>query len=186
MSFVHLHVHTVYSLLDGFSKIKPLLKRAVELEMPAMAITDHGVMYGVIEFFKEAKSAGIKPIIGMEAYVAARGMGDMDSRLDKSSHHLILLAENMTGYKNLLKLASAAQLEGFYYKPRIDHQYLASHSEGIIATTACLAGEVPSALLEGDQEKAIQLLDWYFDLFGRDRFFLELQRHPLPELDKVN
>lgn len=186
MSFVHLHVHTIYSLLDGFCKIKPLLKRAAELEMPAMAITDHGVMYGVIEFYKEAKNAGIKPIIGMETYVAPRSMTDMDVRLDKSAYHLVLLAENMTGYKNLLKIASAAQLEGFYYKPRIDHAYLADHSEGLIATSACLAGEIPSALVAGDEEKATQLMDFYFDVFGRDRFFLELQRHPLPDLERIN
>ena len=134
MSFAHLHVHTEYSLLDGFSNIKKLVKRVKDLDMPAVAITDHGTMFGVIDFYNAATEAGVKPIIGMEAYMAARGMGDRDSKLDRSSYHLLLLAENMTGYKNLLKIASAAQLEGFYYYPRIDHDFLAAHSEGLICT----------------------------------------------------
>ena len=117
MSFVHLHVHTVYSLLDGFSNVKKLVKRAKEMDMPALAITDHGTMFGVIEFFNAATEAGIKPIIGMESYMAARGMKDRDSKLDKKSSHLLLLAENETGYRNLLQIASAAQLDGFYYYP---------------------------------------------------------------------
>jgi DNA polymerase-3 subunit alpha len=119
MSFVHLHVHTEYSLLDGFSNIKKLVKRAVELEMPALAITDHGTMFGVIDFYNAATKAGVKPIIGVEAYMAARTMKDRDSQLDRKASHLLLLAENQTGYKNLLKISSAAQLEGFYYYPRI-------------------------------------------------------------------
>ena len=131
MSFAHLHVHTEYSLLDGFSNIKKLIKRVKEMEMPAVAITDHGTMFGVIDFYKAAKAEDIKPIIGLEAYMAARSMKDKDSKLDRSSSHLLLLAENETGYKNLLKIASAAQLEGFYYYPRIDREFLAAHSEGI-------------------------------------------------------
>ena len=130
MSFAHLHVHTEYSMLDGFSNIKKLVKRVKEMNMPAVAITDHGTMFGVIDFYKAAKAAEVKPIIGLEAYMAARGMTDRDSKLDKKSYHLLLLAENETGYKNLLQIASAAQLEGFYYYPRIDRDFLAAHSEG--------------------------------------------------------
>jgi len=123
MSFVHLHVHSEYSLLDGFSNLKKLAKRTRELEMPAIALTDHGTMFGVIDFFKIAKAEGIKPIIGLETYVSPRRMTDMDSKLDKSAFHLLLLAENQVGYQNLLQIASAAQLEGFYYKPRVDMNF---------------------------------------------------------------
>ncbi len=143
MSFVHLHVHTEYSLLDGFSNIKKLVQRAKEMEMPALALTDHGTMFGVIDFYNAATKAGIKPIIGVEGYMAARGMTQKDSQLDKRSSHLLLLAENETGYKNLLQIASAAQLEGFYYFPRIDHDFLAAHSEGLICTSGCMSAEVP-------------------------------------------
>ena len=142
MSFAHLHVHTEYSLLDGFSKIPHLVKRAKEMEMPAMAITDHGALYGVIDFYNESKAQGIKPIIGMEGYLSARGMGDKVVEFDRQSSHLLLLAENQTGYQNLLKIASAAQLDGFYYKPRIDNDFLAAHSEGLIATSGCLGAEI--------------------------------------------
>ncbi len=127
-SFVHLHLHTQYSLLDGFCKVPELITRAREMGMPAIAITDHGTMFGVIEFFQKATKAGIKPIIGLEGYLAARGMNDRDARLDRTSSHLLLLAENMTGYQNLLQIASASQLEGFYYYPRIDKDFLAAHS----------------------------------------------------------
>ena len=143
MSFAHLHVHTEYSLLDGFSNIKKLIKRVKELEMPAVGITDHGTMFGVIDFYKAATAEGIKPIIGVEAYLSARTMQDRDSKLDRSSSHLLLLAENETGYKNLLKISSAAQLDGFYYYPRIDHDFLAAHSEGIICTSGCMSAEIP-------------------------------------------
>ncbi len=186
MSFVHLHVHTEYSLLDGFSKVKKLVKRAKEMNMPAVAITDHGTMFGVIEFFNAAKAAGVKPLIGLEAYMAPRGMGDRDSRLDKHSSHLLLLAENQAGYQNLLKIASAAQLNGFYYNPRIDHDFLASHAEGLIATSGCLAAEIPRALRDGDLESAYKKIDWYYEIFGKDNFFLELQEHNIPELQTVN
>ncbi|NTU75499.1 MAG: PHP domain-containing protein, partial [Anaerolineaceae bacterium] len=148
MSFVHLHVHTQYSLLDGFSNIKKLVTRVKEMGMPAVAITDHGTMFGVIEFFNAARSAGVKPIIGLETYMAARRMTDRDAQQDKHSYHMLLLAENQTGYQNLLKIASAAQLEGFYYNPRIDHEFLAAHSEGLIATSGCLSGEIPRIILE--------------------------------------
>ncbi|MDX1436759.1 MAG: DNA polymerase III subunit alpha, partial [Anaerolineales bacterium] len=186
MSFVHLHVHTEYSLLDGFSNIKHLVTRAREMEMPALAITDHGNMYGAIRFYNAATKAGIKPIIGMEAYMAPRRMGDRDPKLDKRAFHLLLLAENETGYQNLLKIASAAQLEGFYYSPRIDHEFLASHSEGLICTSGCLSAEVPRLLLKNQIEAAQKKLDWYYEVFGPDRFFLELQNHEIQELPGVN
>lgn len=186
MSFVHLHVHSEYSLLDGFSNIKKLIQRAQEMNMPAIGLTDHGTMFGVIDFYNAAKKAGIKPIIGVEAYLAPRGMGSRDSQLDKKSTHLLLLAENQTGYQNLLRLASRAQLEGFYYYPRIDHDLLAAHSEGLICTTGCMSAEVPRLISDGNLEAARKQLDWYFDVFGKDRFFLELQEHDIPELDRIN
>lgn len=154
--------------------------------MPALAITDHGTMYGVVDFYHAAKKAGVKPIIGVEGYLAPRGMEDRDPRKDKRTSHLLLLAENQTGYKNLLKIASAAQLQGFYYRPRIDHEYLAEHSEGLIATSGCMAAEIPRAINQGQMEQAQEKLDWYYDVFGPDHFFLELQQHDIPELDKIN
>ncbi len=154
--------------------------------MPAIALTDHGTMFGVVEFFNTAQAAGIKPIIGLEAYLAARHMSDHDARLDKTSDHMLLLAENDTGYKNLLQIASAAQLEGFYYLPRIDHEFLAEHSSGLIATSGCLSAEVPRALREQGIEAAQKKLDWYFEVFGPDNFFLELQKHNIRELDDLN
>ncbi|NMB60632.1 MAG: DNA polymerase III subunit alpha [Chloroflexi bacterium] len=186
MSFVHLHVHSEYSLLDGFANIKKLVERTKELEMPAIALTDHGTMHGIIEFYNAASKAGVKPILGMEAYMAARKMTDRESTLDRSSTHLLLLAENMTGYRNLLKLASAAQLEGFYYYPRIDRDLLAQHSEGLIATTGCLASDISHTILEQGEEAARKKLDWYYDVFGRDNFFMELQEHNIPELETLN
>jgi DNA polymerase-3 subunit alpha len=186
MSFVHLHTHTEYSLLDGFSNIKKLVQRAAELEMPALAITDHGTMFGSIDFYNAATAAGIKPIIGLEAYMAARKMTDKDSRLDRKSSHLLLLAENQTGYQNLLKIASAAQLDGFYYYPRVDHDFLATHSEGLICTSGCMAAEIPRLINQGDLEGARKKLDWYYDVFGPNNFFLELQEHEIPELAQIN
>ncbi|MEN6411046.1 MAG: DNA polymerase III subunit alpha, partial [Anaerolineaceae bacterium] len=186
MSFAHLHVHTSYSLLDGFSDIKKLVKRVKEMGMPAVAITDHGTMFGVVEFFKAATEAGVKPIIGLEAYLSARGMTDRDSKLDKHSSHLLLLAENMVGYKNLLKIASAAQLDGFYYYPRIDHEFLAQHSEGLIATSGCMAAEVPRTIMREGADAARAKLDWYYNVFGKDNFFLELQEHNIKELPEIN
>jgi DNA polymerase-3 subunit alpha len=186
MSFAHLHVHTEYSLLDGFSNIKKLVKRVQELDMPAVAITDHGTMFGVIDFFNAAKEAGVKPIIGMEAYMAARGMQDRDSKLDRTSSHLLLLAENEAGYKNLLKIASAAQLEGFYYYPRIDHDFLAAHSEGLICTSGCMSAEIPRALLDDNPTEAVRRMNWYYDIFGPERFFVELQHHNIKEITELN
>lgn len=186
MTFSHLHVHTEYSILDGFSNIDALVQRAKELGMPGLAITDHGTMFGVADFYQAAKNAGIKPIIGVEAYMAARRMTDRDSKKDKRSSHLLLLAENQAGYKNLLKIASAAQMEGFYYFPRIDHEYLAAHSEGIIATSGCMAAEIPRAIQQGQLDQAREKLDWYYEVFGPDNFFLELQQHDIPELETIN
>jgi DNA polymerase-3 subunit alpha len=185
-SFVHLHVHTEYSLLDGFSQIPKLVDRAKEMEMPALAITDHGALYGVIDFFNTAREKGVKPLIGIETYLAARTMQHRDPEEDKKSFHMLLLAENATGYQNLLKIASAAQLEGFYYFPRIDREFLAAHSEGLIATSGCLSAEVPRAILKENMAEAKAKLDWYYEVFGPDRFFLELQHHEIPELQKVN
>jgi len=186
MSFVHLHVHSEYSLLDGLSRIPTLVKRAKNLGMPALALTDHGVLFGAIKFYEEAKKAGIKPIIGMEAYLSKRGMQDRDPKLDSRTYHLLLLAENDIGYKNLLKIATASQLEGFYYRPRIDHEFLEAHNEGLITTTGCMSGEIPRALQRGSDSEAIKLLDWYYEVFGPDRFFMELQDHDIPELKDVN
>jgi DNA polymerase III subunit alpha len=186
MSFVHLHVHSEYSLLDGFSNIKKLVKRAVEMNMPAVALTDHGTMFGVIDFYNAATAAGIKPIIGVEAYLAARGMRDRDSQYDKKSTHILLLAENETGYRNLLKIASAAQLDGFYYYPRIDHDFLAQHSEGLICTSGCMSAEVPRLIQQENLVQAQKNLDWYYETFGPERFFLELQQHDIPELTNIN
>lgn len=186
MSFVHLHVHSEYSLLDGFCNIKKLVKRAKEMHMPALALTDHGTMFGVIDFYNAATKAGIKPIIGVEAYLASRGMQERDAQLDKKSTHLLLLAENQTGYQNLLKIASAAQLQGFYYFPRIDHDFLAQHAEGLICTSGCMSAEIPRLIRAGNLEKARRQLDWYYQVFGPDHFFLELQEHNIPELEQIN
>lgn len=186
MSFVHLHVHSEYSLLDGLSHIPQLINRTKSLDMPAVALTDHGTMFGAIEFYRTAKAAGVKPIVGMEAYLAPRRMTDRDPQKDSRAYHLLLLAENDVGYQNLLQIASAAQLEGFYYKPRVDRDFLAAHSEGLICTSGCLSADVPRALQRGDVEAATKRLDWYYQVFGQDRFFIELQSHGIPELDEVN
>lgn len=186
MSFAHLHVHTDYSLLDGFSNIKKLTQRVKEMNMPAVAITDHGTMFGVIEFYNAAIANGIKPIIGLEAYMAARTMKDRDAKLDRNSSHLLLLAENETGYRNLLQIASAAQLDGMYYYPRIDHDFLAAHAEGLIATSGCMAAEIPDAILNENPEEAVKRINWYYDVFGPERFFFELQQHDIPEILELN
>jgi len=186
MSFAHLHVHTEYSILDGFSNINSLVQRAKDLDMPAIAITDHGTMFGAVDFYHAAKKVGVKPIIGVEGYMAARGMSDRDPQFDKRSSHLLLLAENQAGYKNLLKIASASQMEGFYYFPRVDHDFLAAHSEGIIATSGCMAAEIPRAINQGRLDDAKAKMDWYYEVFGQENFFLELQSHDIPELEKIN
>ena len=184
--FIHLHVHTEYSLLDGFSRLNKLINRAKELNMQAIAITDHGCMFGAIDFYKKAKAAGIKPVIGCEVYTAARGLRDKDPNYDKRYGHLVLLAENMTGYKNLIKLVSTSYVEGFYYKPRVDIEALREHSEGIIALSACLAGDVSNNILNRNYEKAKEFALLYRDIFGENNFYLELQDHHLPEQKEVN
>ncbi len=186
MSFAHLHVHTEYSLLDGLSNIEKLVATAKAMEMPAVAITDHGTMFGVKKFYDAAKAVDIKPIIGIEAYMSARGMADRDSKLDKKSSHLLLLAKNATGYQNLLKIASAAQTEGFYYYPRIDHDFLAAHAEGLICTSGCMSAEIPRALLREDPTEAVRRMDWYYDVFGEENFYIELQQHNIVELTELN
>ena len=186
MSFVHLHVHSSYSILDGFGKPADLVARAKELGMPALALTDHGTMFGTLEFYNAAINAGIKPIIGLEAYLAPRRMQDKDGQQDRHSSHLILLARNQTGYQNLLKLASISQLEGFYYHPRIDKPTLAEHSEGLIVSSACMSGEISRALLDNDQDRASRTVAWYREVFGADNYYLELQDHNIPELNRLN
>ncbi|WP_018132013.1 DNA polymerase III subunit alpha [Effusibacillus pohliae] len=184
-SFVHLHVHSEYSLLDGACRIDALLDRVQELGMTAVALTDHGVMHGAVEFYKKAKARGLHPIIGCEVYVAKGSMREKGGRQDRPNH-LILLAENETGYRNLLKIVSAAQLEGFYYKPRTDKEFLRAHSEGLIALSSCHSGEVAARVLQGDLAGARQAAAEYKQIFGPDRFYIELQDHGLPDEKLVN
>ena len=183
--FVHLHVHTEYSLLDGSTRIGDLLDRTRELGMDAIAITDHGAMFGVVDFYKKAKARGIKPILGSEVYVAINKYTEREQK-DKNQYHLVLLAANNTGYRNLMKIVSEGYINGFYYKPRVDHDVLKKHSEGIIALSACLAGEVQHHLLNGNYEKAKEIALKYNNIFGQDNFFLELQDHGLREQKEVN
>ena len=185
--FVHLHVHSHYSLLDGLGKVPELVSRTKELGMPALALTDHGVMYGAIEFFNECQKAGIKPIIGQEAYIAPRKMSDKSAGIDTKPYHLILLAKNLEGYKNLIKITSAAHLEGYYYKPRVDRDFLSRHSKGLIATTACLASETSQLILNKQLADAKKTIGEYREIFGKDHYYLELQHHPsIPEQQVVN
>jgi DNA polymerase III subunit alpha len=185
-NFVHLHCHSEFSLLDGAARISRLVSRAAELNMPALAITDHGTMFGVIDFYRTAKKAGIKPILGCEVYVSLRSRFQKEARRDDGNYHLVLLAENNTGYRNLMRLVSAGYLEGFYYKPRIDRELLEECSEGLIAMSACLAGEIPSMILSGQPEKAYETARYYNKLFGQDNFYLELHDHGIPEQKTVN
>ena len=186
--FVHLHLHTEYSLLDGACRLDRLVEKARALKFPALAITDHGAMYGVIDFYKAAREAGIKPIIGCEVYVAP------GSRFEKKTptggrdvyHHLVLLARDYTGYKNLIKLVTAAHLEGFYYKPRIDKELLAAHKEGLIALSGCLASEIPDWILKDQLDRACEAVDWFKQTLGAEHFYLELQNHGMPEEARVN
>ncbi len=178
--YVHLHNHTHHSLLDGLTKIPDLVARVKDMGMTACAITDHGTMSGTIEFYKAAKAAGIKPIIGMEAYVAARGRADRDPQKDKARYHLILLAMNNTGYRNLMKLSTLANLEGMYYKPRIDHELLEQYNEGLIALSACASGELGEQLRLDNYTEAKRIASWYKSIFG-DRYYLELQDHGHPD-----
>ncbi|MGE5403693.1 MAG: DNA polymerase III subunit alpha [Candidatus Saccharibacteria bacterium] len=186
MSFVHLHTHTEYSLLDGAARVKNLVRKAAAENMPAAAITDHGVLYAAIDFYNEAKKHGIKPIIGFEAYVARRHRLDRVPRLDDSQYHLVLLAANMEGYRNLIQLCSRGFLEGFYYKPRIDRELLEKYNKGIIGLSACLAGEIPDLIMAGKIAEAEQTAGYFKELFGPGNFFLELQDHGIPEQRVVN
>lgn len=179
--FVHLHNHSEYSLLDGACRIKGLVSRAVELEMPAVAITDHGVLYGVIDFYREAKQQGIKPIIGCEVYVAPRSRLDKEARVDDSQYHLVLLCKNQTGYKNLVELVSRAYIEGFYYKPRVDKELLQRYHEGLIAMSACIAGEIPQLIINGQLDQAQQTACEYQGIFGPGNFYLEVQDHGIAD-----
>lgn len=187
MSFTHLHVHTEYSLLDGSNKIKEYVARVKELGMNSAAITDHGVMYGVIDFYREARAAGINPVLGCEVYVAPGSRFDREAgSSDDRYYHLVLLAENNTGYSNLTKIVSKGFTEGFYYKPRVDLEVLETYHEGIIALSACLAGEVQKYLVRGMYEEAVRAAKRYESIFGKDNFFLELQDHGIPEQKAVN
>ncbi len=177
MKFTHLHCHTHYSLLDGLSKIDPLIERANELGMDSLAITDHGVMYGAIEFYTQCKEAGIKPIIGVEAYIAPRTMHDREGKIDSDYHHLILLAKNYEGYKNLMLLTTLAHTEGFYYKPRIDLQILKKYSQGLICLSGCQRGEIARALMNKSETESQEVLQKYLDIFGKENLFLEIQRN---------
>ena len=183
--FVHLHLHTEYSLLDGSGKIKKLMSQAKDLGMKSIAITDHGVMYGLVDFFKAAEENGIKAILGCEVYVVAKSRHIKQPDKENATHHLVLLVKNETGYENLMKIVSVASIEGFYYKPRIDHDYLREHSEGLIALSACLGGEVQSYLLKENYEKAKDVALLYKDIF-KDGFYIELQNHGMEEQQKVN
>jgi len=184
-NFVHLHLHTEYSLLDGACRIDKVLQYAKDMGQPAMAITDHGVMYGVIDFYKRAKAVGIKPIIGCEVYVAPRTMADKVHRIDSSPYHLVLLCKNMTGYQNLISLVSHGCIEGFYSKPRVDLELLSKKSEGLIALSACLSGHLPRLLMAGDYEGAKASAKRYIDIFGRENFYIEVQNHGIDEQQRI-
>ena len=184
--FSHLHTHSHYSLLDGLAKIDDLVSRAKELGMESLALTDHGNLYGAIEFYKKAKAAGIKPILGLEAYIAPGNCRDKNSQLSDKYYHLILLCKNNIGWKNLIKLVTAAHLEGFYYKPRMDKNLLRQHSDGLIALSGCLSGEIARLLLKQKFEEARTTALEYQEIFGKGNFFLEIGHHPaIKETEKI-
>lgn len=184
MAFTHLHLHTEYSLLDGACRLSRLAKAAKEKGMTALAITDHGVMYGAVDFYKECKKQGIKPIIGCEVYVAPQSRFDKTSSYGKY-YHMVLLCKNHTGYQNLIKLVSKGFTEGFYTKPRIDDELLAEYHEGLVCLSACLAGEIPQKLLDGDYAGAKSKAEFYRDIFGSENFFIELQDHGIEEQKRI-
>src|SRR3989344_9047072 len=178
MRFIHLHTHSHYSLLDGLSKIKDMVKLAKDDGMPALALTDHGAMYGGVEFYMACKKSGIKPIIGVEAYVANRSRLQKETNVDNKRYHLTLLAKNNTGYQNLIKLTTAAHLEGYYYKPRVDKDLLRECADGLIALSGCPAGELGRAIKSGNMEKAEAVIKEYQSIFGPDNYYLEIMHHP--------
>ena len=186
MSFVHLHVHSEYSLLDGACRISSMMDRVKELGQTAIALTDHGVMYGCIDFYKAAKAAGIKPIIGCEVYVARRGMEDRIHGIDNKRYHLVLLCKDRKGYENLCLLVSEAHIRGFYGKPRVDLELLEKHHEGLIALSACLAGGVSQRLMDEDYEGARDYALRMSEIFGSDNFYLEMQDHGIDKQRFVN
>ncbi len=182
--FIHLHTHSHYSLLDGLSKIEKMVEIAKDAGMPAMALTDHGNMYGAIEFYKECKKAGIKPILGCEVYVAERRMEDKEPGIDNKRYHLILLAKNLQGYKNLMRIVTEANLKGYYYKPRVDMELLREFHEGIIALSGCMGGKLSRAVLSGNEENVEELIREHIDVFGKENYFIEIQSHPHIERDR--
>src|SRR5262245_16924999 len=186
-SFAHLHLHSQYSILDGAIDISALVARAADLGMPAVAVTDHGNMFGAIEFHDAARAKGIKPILGCEVYVAAGSRKDKDPSTGgfDGINHMVLLAADETGYRNLIKLVSKGFLEGFYYNPRVDRELLLAHNEGLIATSGCLSGAAPRAILAGKKDQAWATIEEYSRIF-KDRYYLEVQRHGIPDQDKVN
>ncbi|MGA6924387.1 MAG: PHP domain-containing protein, partial [Desulfosarcina sp.] len=185
-NFVHLHVHTQYSLLDGAIRLGDLFTKAKEYGMPAVAITDHGTMFGALDFYQQANAAGIKPIVGCECYVAPRTLSDK-TPLDKDGvRHLVLLAENQQGYRNLCRLATIGQLQGYYYKPRIDKTVLAEYAEGLIALSACLKGDIPQHILANRLDLAEAAARYYLETFGEGNFFLEVQSNGIPAQERVN
>ena len=187
MAFAHLHVHTEFSLLDGSNKIKEYVRYVKELGMDSAAITDHGVMYGAVDFYKAAKEAGINPIIGCEVYVAPHSRFDRElTGGEDRYYHLVLLAENNTGYANLVKIVSKGFTEGYYYRPRVDMEVLEQYHEGLIALSACLAGEVPRYIQKGLVDEAKKVALKYQNIFGKDNYFLELQDHGIPAQQSVN
>src|SRR5574341_435538 len=186
--FVHLHVHSEYSLLDGAAQLEKLVDRAKELKFPAIALTDHGNLFGAIDFYLAAQKAGIKPILGCELYVAPGGRKERGSQDGgyEGANHLTVLVRNRTGYKNLVKLVSRAFLEGFYYKPRVDRELLAQHADGLLVLSGCLNSEVSRLLLAGDEGKAQETAGWYQEVFGKDHYFMEIQAHGIPDQHQVN